>query len=209
MVLSYLALPTLQYISPVYCTSCTLPFRCSHVLLSCMEASRKQIRYGWRENDKWAGIHSQERGSSPSSISVMSYSFTPAFQWFCFLLHASSSPAAAAFLQISLRWPHCSFCLAKLIFDNGNTHASTFNINYSLSLAVSLWWELRLRGCGRKENGNKMETRQNSHLLFRNILTTCWDCSSSATSGCLWMAPHKEKIVLIFFGCLPCVLKSC
>lgn len=85
-----------QYISPVYCTSCTLPFRSSHVLLSCLEGSCKQIRYGWRENNKWDGIQSRERGSSPSSIS-MSYLTLLHLPWFCFLLNVSSSPAAAAF----------------------------------------------------------------------------------------------------------------
>lgn len=102
--------------------------------------------------------------------------------------------------------PSCSCLSADLsqmatlvsLFGRADTwswqHPSqTFNINYSLSLAVSLWWELRLQGCRREENGNVMETRQKSHLLSWNILTACWDCSSSSSSGCLWKASQQRE----------------
>lgn len=44
-----------------------------------------------------------------------------------------------------------------------------------------------------------METRQNSHLLSRNLLTTCWDCSSSSSSSCLWKASQQREGSSDFF----------
>lgn len=96
MVLSCLALQTLWYISPVYCTPCTLPSRSSHILLVVWKdpANRQGMAEGKTTNE--LGF-TAKRGSSPSSISVLYLFYTcSSMFWGFFLLNVSSFPAAAA-----------------------------------------------------------------------------------------------------------------
>lgn len=153
MVLSCLALQTLWYISPVYCTPCTLPSRSSHIFSVVWKdpANRQDMAEGKTTNE--LGF-TAKRGSSPSFISMLYLFYTCSSMFWGFFsywmlslpqlqLPCSRSLSDGHITQSVLpSWYWIVATSKTVLFHKLHTH---------YLLAVSVRRELRLQGCGREK----------------------------------------------------------